>query len=130
MAFHCMTSMLQAIGNLALYKPNVQVFLDNEVEKTFAHLFENSRFLPDNLLLASLKTMSNLVFHHNDDCIEKFGITLVPLLTMLQQSTHKSIKMLTLAFEALGNLCRLPNNARQFVGKNLIQFLISFNSLF
>lgn len=114
-----MTSMLKAIGNLALYTPNVQIFLNHGVEKTFAHFYENSEFLPDDLLEISLRTMSNLVLEYTDEYMEKFGTALPSLLTILQQSRRESVKMLSLAFEVLGNLCRLPANAKEFAGENL-----------
>lgn len=113
-AFRCMGSMLKAIGNLALYPPNVKAFLDQGVEKTFAHFYTNSEFLPDELLEVSLRTMSNLVLEYTDEYMEKFGVALVPILTVLQQSRRESVKMLALAFEVLGNLCRLPANAKEF----------------
>lgn len=116
-AFRCMASMLKAIGNLALYTPNVQLFLDQGVELTFAHFYSNSEFVPDELLEVSLRTMSNLVLEFTDDFMEKFGVVLVPILTMLQQTRRESVKMLALAFEVLGNLCRLPANAKEFAGK-------------
>lgn len=116
-AFRCVASILKAIGNLALYPPNVQIFLDHGVEKTFAHLYETSEFLPDELVEVSLRTMSNLVLEYTDDYMKMFGVVLVPLLTMLQKTRRESVKLLSLAFEVLGNLCRLADNARQFVGE-------------
>lgn len=107
--------MFKAIGNLALYTPNVTTFLEEGVEKTFSHLYLNSDFIPDELLEVSLRTMSNLVLENTDEFMEKFGVVLVPILTMLQQTRRESVRMLALAFEVLGNLCRLPNNAKAFV---------------
>lgn len=114
-AFRCLMSMLMAIGNLALYVPNVNAFLEQEVEKTFAHLYANAEFLPDELLEVSLRTMSNLVLENTDEYMTKFGAVLRPLVEMLQRSHHESVKMLALAFEVLGSLSRLTLNADAFV---------------
>lgn len=120
-AFRCLGSMFKAIGNLALYTPNVTTFLEEGVEKTFAHLYLNSEFIPDELLEVSLRTMSNLVLENTDEFMEKFGVVLLPILTMLQQTRRESVRMLSLAFDVMGNLCRLPTNARAFVDANGIE---------
>lgn len=108
--------MLKAIGNLALHTENVKIFLDHGVEQTFAHFYNNSEFLPDELLEVSLRTMSNLVLEYTDAYMEKFGLVLLPILSMIQQTRRESVKMLSLAFEVLANLCRFPPNCKVFAG--------------
>eukprot|EP00917_Polyrhabdina_sp_WS-2016_P004717 GHVP01010878.1.p1 GENE.GHVP01010878.1~~GHVP01010878.1.p1 ORF type:complete len:1102 (-),score=199.83 GHVP01010878.1:3916-6732(-) len=116
-AFRCLQSMFKAIANLALFTPNVEEFLDNGVELTFEHFYNNSSHMPDNLLAISLRTMSNLVLENTEEAMTQFGVVLEPILQMIQQSGRVDTVMYSLAFEILGNLCRLPENGNRFAMK-------------
>lgn len=112
---------MNAVGNLATYLPNIDRFLEERIEETFAYLYDNAEFIPDDLLETSLRTMSNLVLENTDDAMLRFGVVLTPILAMLQGARRESVRMLSLAFEVLTNLSRLPTNAEQFVVKNGIE---------
>eukprot|EP01054_Gregarina_sp_Poly1_P008217 Gregarina_sp_Poly_1__8216@NODE_477_length_8073_cov_152_830877_g386_i0_p1_GENE_NODE_477_length_8073_cov_152_830877_g386_i0NODE_477_length_8073_cov_152_830877_g386_i0_p1_ORF_typecomplete_len2623_score466_04KAP/PF05804_12/4_4e02KAP/PF05804_12/1_9KAP/PF05804_12/0_0024KAP/PF05804_12/17KAP/PF05804_12/3_3e02KAP/PF05804_12/5_2e02KAP/PF05804_12/0_00038KAP/PF05804_12/0_014Arm_2/PF04826_13/0_05Arm_2/PF04826_13/2_5Arm_2/PF04826_13/77Arm_2/PF04826_13/2e03Arm_2/PF04826_13/5Arm_2/PF04826_13/7_6e02Arm_2/PF04826 len=114
-AFRCLGTMFKAIGNLALFTPNVQIFMDGQIEKTFAHLYAKSDRLPDNLIEASLRTLSNLAMENTEANMTRFGVCLPPILYMLKQGQRTSITMFTLAFDVLGALCRLPANSKNFL---------------
>eukprot|EP01053_Blabericola_migrator_P012968 Blabericola_migrator_1__12967@NODE_85_length_14814_cov_131_925612_g76_i0_p1_GENE_NODE_85_length_14814_cov_131_925612_g76_i0NODE_85_length_14814_cov_131_925612_g76_i0_p1_ORF_typecomplete_len2624_score585_46Arm_2/PF04826_13/13Arm_2/PF04826_13/13Arm_2/PF04826_13/0_17Arm_2/PF04826_13/0_13Arm_2/PF04826_13/20Arm_2/PF04826_13/2_4e02Arm_2/PF04826_13/1_1e03Arm_2/PF04826_13/1Arm_2/PF04826_13/5_6e05KAP/PF05804_12/9_8e02KAP/PF05804_12/0_005KAP/PF05804_12/34KAP/PF05804_12/35KAP/PF05804_12/3_4e02KAP/PF05804_1 len=114
-AFRCLGTMFKAIGNLALYTPNVTIFMDGQIEKTFAHLYGKSERLPDTLIEASLRTLSNLAMENTEANMTRFGVCLAPILFMLKQGQRTSTTMFTLAFDVLGALCRLPTNSRNFL---------------
>lgn len=107
--------MFKAIGNLALFTPNVDIFIAGHIEKTFADLYMKSDLLPDTLMEASLRTLSNLALENTKVNMERFGVCLTPILQMLNQGQRSSVKMFTLAFDVLGSLCRLPANSKQFL---------------
>jgi hypothetical protein len=108
-------SMFKAIGNMALYIPNVKTFLEENLAKTFSHLYRNCENVPDALILVSLCTMSNLVMENQDEFMRQFGEVLVPILTMLRTSSHENAKMLSTAFDVMANLCRLSENCQLFI---------------
>lgn len=117
-AFRCLGTMFKAIGNLALYTPNVDIFMAGNIEKVFAHLYSKSDRLPDNLMEASLRTLSNLAMENTETNMIRFGVTLPPILYMLSQGQRTSIAMFTLAFDVLASLCRLPANSKEFLRKD------------
>ncbi|EZG69329.1 putative anonymous antigen-1 [Gregarina niphandrodes] len=114
-AFRCISTMFKAIGNLALWTPNVDIFMAGKIHQTFAHLYQKSDRLPDSLVESSLRTLSNLAMENTTTNMVSFGITLPPILYMLKQEQRCSIRMFTLAFDVLGALCRHPDNSKRFL---------------
>lgn len=113
-ATRCLTSMMKAIANLALLPGNVDIFLNHGIGETFEHICETSERLSDSVMAVCLRTLSNLVMEFTEDSMEIFSTSLKPILQMLRQRNRNDAVMLALAFDVLGALCRIPENARQF----------------
>eukprot|EP00923_Selenidium_pygospionis_P019890 GHVN01034600.1.p1 GENE.GHVN01034600.1~~GHVN01034600.1.p1 ORF type:complete len:2578 (+),score=454.78 GHVN01034600.1:733-7734(+) len=107
-------SLFKAVANLSLYTPNVKEFLEAEIEKSYDHILTNSESLPNNALETALRTLSNLVMENDKAYMKQFGVLTLPILGMIQQGGRDEVIMLTLSFEVLGCLCRLPDNAQAF----------------
>ncbi|KAH0483584.1 MAG: hypothetical protein KVP17_002375, partial [Porospora cf. gigantea B] len=114
-AHRCLVSMFKAIGNLALYAPNIDLFLSNGVEKVYSGFFTNDQ-LPDWVMVAGLNSMSNLVMEFTDDSMRLFSVCLKPLMNLLiKRKDEIAIMMFTLSFDIISSLCRLPENAAAFL---------------
>lgn len=120
-AFRCLATMFKAIGNLALSQSNVKSFMEGKIDEVFADLYRKSDSLPDDLMSASLRTLSNLCMENTEENMVRFGKCLSPTLYVLAQGQRNSIAMFALAFDVLACLCRLPANAREFLSKDGIK---------
>lgn len=123
-ALRCLNSMFKAIGNLALYPPNVTEFLEHGIEHTLVHFYKHCENTPDHLIETSLRTVSNLVMENTEAAMIRFGMILEPLLKMLQKGNRDTVSMLSMCFETLGCLCRLPENSRRFAKKQGIETVL------
>eukprot|EP00923_Selenidium_pygospionis_P001038 GHVN01001571.1.p1 GENE.GHVN01001571.1~~GHVN01001571.1.p1 ORF type:complete len:2595 (+),score=325.02 GHVN01001571.1:17885-25669(+) len=113
-ALRFLGSLFKAVANLSLYTPNVKEFLVAEIEKSYEHILTNSQNLPNHGLETALRTLSNLVMENDEGYMQQFGVLTLPMLTMVQQGGRDEVTMLTLTFEVLGCLTRLPANAQLF----------------
>eukprot|EP00921_Rhytidocystis_pertsovi_P020754 GHVQ01033093.1.p1 GENE.GHVQ01033093.1~~GHVQ01033093.1.p1 ORF type:complete len:2566 (+),score=376.05 GHVQ01033093.1:821-7699(+) len=114
----CVQSLFKAISNLSLYTPNVQQFLDANIEEAYKTILLNAGpQMPDNVLETALRTLSNLVTENEEFYMRKFGICLLPLMGVAKHGrSDPTVIHLMLDIEVC--LCRLRENCQAFADNN------------
>ncbi|EZG88185.1 hypothetical protein GNI_005330 [Gregarina niphandrodes] len=124
-AHRCLGSMFKAVGNLALVPSNVQRFLDGDIGGCMKIFYRRADSVPDELLLVSLKTLSNLTLENADAFMNHFGAILVPLIDIISSGKHNHAGLMAFMCDTFASLCRNVDNRKVFLSHQGVEQSIS-----
>ncbi|KAK2197080.1 bifunctional Armadillo-type fold/Armadillo-like helical/Armadillo repeat-containing protein 6/Armadillo [Babesia duncani] len=125
LAIRCIESLFKAISNLALYADNVGHFIEAGIEQSFHVWLKGlNKDFSNEQLKVGLQTLSNLVMDNREEYMQKFGICLIPILSVLAQDRNDS-RVALLLFDILGSLCRFEPNAKLYLSNGGVERTMS-----
>eukprot|EP00917_Polyrhabdina_sp_WS-2016_P018089 GHVP01039040.1.p1 GENE.GHVP01039040.1~~GHVP01039040.1.p1 ORF type:complete len:2570 (-),score=521.82 GHVP01039040.1:59-7732(-) len=124
----CLNSMFKAIANLALYSPNVQAFVDGQLDKVLESFYKKGATLPDFIMDTSFRTVGNLVLTSTPVVSQKIG-KCIPTVLEILKTGKRNPAVLATALEFCSNLCRQPENSTLFVSSGGIPIVLEILTL-
>lgn len=110
----CLIQLFKAVGSLSLCVSNIHLFISAGIVEALDHVFHKSHSFSDHDMIVFLRTLSNLVMEFSQESMKIFACLLPSVISMLNQEGRKNFMMLSLAFDTLGALCRITENAQVF----------------
>ena len=107
--------MFKAITNLALIPANVSRFIRGGIISSLQSFYALGNKLESDLILISLKTLTNLTLENSDTFMLEFGSLIEPLLNFLDENQSTNAKMVAFIFETFTSLCRYQENRDLFI---------------
>lgn len=118
-------SIFKAIANLALFVPNVNRLLEEELDKSYIYCFDQFAGLSDLVIGSGLVTLANLTQEYKPDVAAKFQPILKGLIAAGESEARQDHETISIILESISSLCRLKSNAVHFVSIDGVPFLIN-----